>query len=336
VEAQRSYHTQVEENKIRLLAGMALKNMKHGTRNATLEDLSDPDPARVREELHAIGGLSDDQQAQSDAVELIVSKFVKVVEHEQGCDMLADFARAQIDSCKSRPPDPVNLNWHFTGAAFFMMTVMSTIGYGTFAPSTDLGKWLVVTLGMVSMILFGVCLSVIGSAIDSLVELGAGKLLARIDQCIARWYVARPDATVKEPDGWLIHAKMLVALLVLHSVVALAAAFAYIASPSLNGSQWEYGRCYYFAFVTFSTIGFGDYAIGPTEDSASQLLILLLQALVIFLGLATFNTYASICSDWLKAVALASWHWFRYRVHLPLRAFILTTTTTRSMRISNR
>ena len=165
-------------------------------------------------------------------------------------------------------------------------------------------------LGPLGMILFGLTLGVFGNLIDAMVEWGANVLLAGISRVERKVSRAKQGSPAEESPGELpdadtriLHAKMVVAFVMLHATLAIAAAFAYAASKYFNGEQWGFGPCYYFAFASFSTIGFGDFAMGPTDDSTAQLLILHLQALVILVGLAAFNAFASIGADWVRAVA---------------------------------
>ena len=119
-----------EENAIRAVAGIELKgyqsNASSTQRRAANASASGPDA--VRAQLLQIGSMGE--EAQAAAVEGIVSEFTEVVGHESGCDRLADLTLLMLSKCKSRPPSPISLQWSFNGAAFFMLTIMTTIGFG--------------------------------------------------------------------------------------------------------------------------------------------------------------------------------------------------------------
>ena len=285
-----------EENQIRLLAGLPLlgslvpPRIVHSRTAVT-----------VRAELAAIGTIAD-PTGQDAAIAGVVENFVSVVDHEQGCDQLADMTQRMLDSCKSSPPDPISLCWTFNGCVFFMLTVMTTIGYGTFAPATAMGKFIVVTYGTIAMTFFGTSLGVIGNCVDLLIDVLTSKLLVAFEVVEAK--VAphlRNHGSYAESriEARTLHGKMLVALGVLHSSMVAFAGIAQAASAYFNGSPWQFFHCYYFAFATFSTIGFGDFAMGPTDSSLLQLFIVHLQAILIFVGLAAFNAFGSVAADWL-------------------------------------
>lgn len=186
-----------------------------------------------------------------------------------------------------------------------------------------MGKLIVVFLGPFAMLLFGVSLGVVGNLIDAMIEWGASVLLAGIKpmhhhitwlfmRCKkdpwlimpSELFPRRPVDVSPNSEAHVLHGKMFVSLVVLHCTLAIAALFAHSASDYFNGEQWGYGACYYFAFASFSTIGFGDFAMGPTDNSVSQLGILHLQTILIIFGLSAFNAFASIGADWVKAVLL--------------------------------
>ena len=52
-----------------------------------------------------------------------------------------------------------NYDWDFEGSVFFATTILTTIGYGTFAPTTDSAKLLLAIVTIPGIGLFGYALS---------------------------------------------------------------------------------------------------------------------------------------------------------------------------------
>ena len=71
---------------------------------------------------------------------------------------------------KESCPDPDRPKWDWSGSLYFSFTVVSTIGYGTFGPATDVGKAMVVVLGLVGILLFGLGLGLISAAFDDVLD----------------------------------------------------------------------------------------------------------------------------------------------------------------------
>mmetsp|Transcript_4025 Transcript_4025/g.12000 ORF Transcript_4025/g.12000 Transcript_4025/m.12000 type:complete len:325 (+) Transcript_4025:69-1043(+) len=83
---------------------------------------------------------------------------------------------SQLDeyaNSKQSAPNPDALNWSFGGSLFFVLTIMTTIGYGTFVPYTLAGEVLVVVFGLVGLAVSGACLTVLADGLD---KAGAGPL----------------------------------------------------------------------------------------------------------------------------------------------------------------
>ena len=318
MESAEAQSLRKQENSIRLLAGMPLKGVFAQPEVASGETTTGSDvsggrrllshAARrlqseedVRAQLLAVSEMGEKEQ--SAAVEEIVQKFTSVVDHEQGCDKYADLTKFMLNNCKQSPPDPVSLKWSFNGAVFFMMTVMTTIGYGTFAPATVAGKFVVISIGYMSLVVFGIHLGEIGAEIETLVEWQAKMMLSCIswiEMKLLKRCGGAPDLDGSNSGQGLTHCKMIAATCTLHLSFMITGVIAYFAAAYFNGDAWEYDACYYYAFASFSTVGFGDYAIEPSDDSFLHFFLLLLQAPIIFLGLASFNTFASIGGDYIK------------------------------------
>ena len=76
---------------------------------------------------------------------------------------------SQLDeyaNSKQSAPNPDALNWSFGGSLFFVLTIMTTIGYGTFVPYTLAGEVLVVVFGLFGLAVSGACLTVLADGLD--------------------------------------------------------------------------------------------------------------------------------------------------------------------------
>lgn len=160
------------------------------------------------------------------------------------------FYKKRVDACVGGTPALDQLNWSFNGAVFLMFTVMTTIGYGTFAPTTHLGLALVIILGMTTIVIHGLCLAPLEGWVDEhILERGTQALLAAL---------RRPADSTPAGKQRKLRAKLLVSTLTLHAWLAVVSGLIY-AFYFDEAKSWGFGTCYYFAFVSFSSIGFGEF-----------------------------------------------------------------------------
>ncbi|VFV17966.1 potassium channel subfamily k member 16 [Lynx pardinus] len=130
-------------------------------------------------------------------------------------------------------------NWDFGSSFFFAGTVVTTIGYGNLAPSTEAGQVFCVFYALV-----GIPLNVV-----FLNHLGAG-LHAHL-AALERWEEQPRRSQLLQILG-------LALFLTLGTLVILI--FPPMVFSHVEG--WSFGEGFYFAFITLSTIGFGDYVVG--------------------------------------------------------------------------
>ncbi|XP_078518223.1 potassium channel, subfamily K, member 16-like [Lissotriton helveticus] len=131
-------------------------------------------------------------------------------------------------------------NWDFSSSFFFVGSVVTTIGYGTLAPRTAGGQILCVIYALFGIPLNLIFLAHIGKKLSVLCH--------RLGECLAN----------KGMEKKKVKLVTIVFFLVTGLVVYLA--IPPIAFSDMEG--WSYREGFYFAFISLSTIGFGDYVVG--------------------------------------------------------------------------
>ncbi|XP_004590393.1 potassium channel subfamily K member 16 [Ochotona princeps] len=154
-------------------------------------------------------------------------------------------------------------NWDFGSSFFFAGTVVTTIGYGNLAPSTEAGQIFCVFYALV-----GIPLNVI-----FLNHLGTG-LRAHL-VTLERWEDQPRRSQLLQVLG-------LTLFLTLGTLAVLI--FPPMVFSHVEG--WSFGEGFYFAFITLSTIGFGDYVVGTDPSKHYISIYRSLAALWILVGLA--------------------------------------------------
>jgi hypothetical protein len=126
-------------------------------------------------------------------------------------------------------------SWSRPSACFFALTIVTTIGYGSFAPATQFGKLFTIPYGTGGLILGGYTLSLVGSVITLGVELV-------IFKCFRK--------TV--PDQ--VHLLASFAFFMMYMLT-----WALVFDLLKEDEDWDYVEALYYCFITLTTIGFGDY-----------------------------------------------------------------------------
>ncbi|XP_001379448.3 potassium channel subfamily K member 16 [Monodelphis domestica] len=154
-------------------------------------------------------------------------------------------------------------NWDFSNSFFFAGTVVTTIGYGNLSPSTEAGQ-----IFCVFYALFGIPLNVVFFN-----HLGTG---------------LRSHLATLETWGHQSRHYQVVQTLSLALFLTLGTFLLLIFPPMVfsHVEGWSYGEGFYFAFITLSTIGFGDYVVGTDPNKHYISVYRSLAAVWIILGLA--------------------------------------------------
>ncbi|XP_030643229.1 potassium channel subfamily K member 16-like [Chanos chanos] len=135
-------------------------------------------------------------------------------------------------------------NWDFSSSFFFAGTVVTTIGYGNLSPSTMSGQ-----VFCVFYALFGIPLNL--------------AFLNHLSKCLTL-HLQRLERGVISAVPRKKFAEVLVVGLFL-----ITGSVLFLVIPPLTFSYvegWTYCEAFYYAFITLSTIGFGDYVVGTDPD----------------------------------------------------------------------
>ncbi|KAL9881378.1 open rectifier K[+] channel 1 isoform 1-T7 [Glossina fuscipes fuscipes] len=134
--------------------------------------------------------------------------------------------------------------WTFYHSFFFAFTVCSTVGYGNIAPTTTLGRMIMIAY------------SVIGIPVNSILFAGLGEYFGRVFQSIYHRYKKYKMST----DIHYVPPQLSLITTILIALVPGITMFLLIPSWVFSYFEdWPYSLAFYYAYVTTTTIGFGDY-----------------------------------------------------------------------------
>ncbi|KAF6036877.1 KCNK18 [Bugula neritina] len=171
------------------------------------------------------------------------------------------------------------------------MTIITTIGYGVIAPKTPWGRMVCVAYTIIGLPIMFICLAGIGDVLADIfrfsyailcccgccqskpkkkkdadmISLNVWKTDAHGNTSIGYNDEDESDDEECEGEDAIITVPLTISLIVLFSFLFLGAALFYV---------WEnfpFVDSFYFCFITFSTIGFGDFAPGTENlDNANS------------------------------------------------------------------
>ncbi|XP_029448787.1 potassium channel subfamily K member 17 [Rhinatrema bivittatum] len=168
--------------------------------------------------------------------------------------------------------------WKFAGSFFFCVTAVTTIGYGNLSPSTTNGQ------------IFCIFYALVGIPLNLF-------LLNRIGQLMSNW-VHRCSSLLGKRLNRPKMAKVLTASCALGLGLLLFLFLPPIMFLMLE--DWSYAEGVYYAFITLSTIGFGDYVIGMNPDRHYPPWYKNVVALWILFGMAWLALLINLCIGFLE------------------------------------
>uniref|UniRef100_A0A671R604 Potassium channel subfamily K member 13-like n=1 Tax=Sinocyclocheilus anshuiensis TaxID=1608454 RepID=A0A671R604_9TELE len=191
--------------------------------------------------------------------------------------------------------DKLRPRWDFSGAFYFVATVVSTIGFGMTTPVTVAGKIFLIfygLLGCAATILF------FNLFLERIITMLAYIMRWCHERQLRRSGVGGEEARSEDDslEGWKpsVYYVMLIlgiaALLIACSASALYSAM----------EDWDYFESLYFCFVAFSTIGFGDVVSSQRESYKAQEAYRLGNCLFILMGVCCIYSLFNVISIIIK------------------------------------
>ncbi|XP_053331177.1 potassium channel subfamily K member 16-like [Spea bombifrons] len=184
------------------------------------------DTAKVKTHRHRLDFLENYTCLTKDALDHLINVIEDAVKH--GINPLA------------KESENKQTNWDLSSSFFFSGTVVTTIGYGTIAPRTAGGQ-----IFCVFYALFGIPLNVI--------------VLGHVGKKLSTWSQKFGKCLFNKGINKK-RAKILTIIFFSATGIIVFIAIPPIVFTRTEG--WSYREGIYYAFISLSTIGFGDYVVG--------------------------------------------------------------------------
>ncbi|XP_034033347.1 potassium channel subfamily K member 13 [Thalassophryne amazonica] len=198
--------------------------------------------------------------------------------------------------------DALRPRWDFSGAFYFVGTVVSTIGFGMTTPATIGGKTFLIFYGLIgcaaTILFFNLFLERIITMLAYIMRWCHERRL----RCGGVGVVANTEESPGEEEdsleGWKPSVYYVMLILGLASVVIACSASTLYSSME----NWSYVDSLYFCFVAFSTIGFGDLVSSQREHYESQGAYRLGNCLFILMGACCIYSLFNVISIIIKQI----------------------------------
>ncbi|XP_065210132.1 potassium channel subfamily K member 13-like [Planococcus citri] len=212
--------------------------------------------------------------------------------------------------------------WNFLGSLYFVVTIVSTIGYGTYTPNTVAGKIFVICYGLVGcasgILFFNLFLErAITFLAYFLRELYIRKIITRSDD--------EEGNSGELPENWKPSIYSVLACLLICSTIMIC-----LAVPVYSLIEgWTYVESAYFCFVSFATIGFGDFVAAQKPEYKHGTLYVFANVAVLALGCCFLYSLFNVISIVLKQLL----NWLIFRLNAIIAFFHREKTSRQPERV---
>lgn len=177
--------------------------------------------------------------------------------------------------------------WDWGSAFFFAGTVITTIGYGNIAPSTEGGKIFCILYAIFGIPLFGFLLAGIGDQLGTIFV----KSILRVERIFRQKHKQISQTKIRVTSTILF---------------ILAGCIIFVTIPAVifkRTEGWTTLEAIYFVVITLTTVGIGDYVAGGNRRITYMKWYKPLVWFWILVGLAYFAAVLSMIGDWLRVLS---------------------------------
>ncbi|XP_039993776.1 potassium channel subfamily K member 10b [Xiphias gladius] len=178
-------------------------------------------------------------------------------------------------------------HWDLGSAFFFAGTVITTIGYGNIAPSTEGGKIFCILYAIFGIPLFGFLLAGIGDQLGTIFV----KSILRVERIFRQKHKQISQTKIRVTSTILF---------------ILAGCIVFVTIPAVifkHIEGWTTLEAIYFVVITLTTVGIGDYVAGGNHRIDYMQWYKPLVWFWILVGLAYFAAVLSMIGDWLRVLS---------------------------------
>lgn len=169
--------------------------------------------------------------------------------------------------------------WGVIDSLYFAVTVFTTIGYGDLSPSTDAGRLFTVFFAIYGIGILGGFLTIIGNIVMDAGHRAMANTEARAKKRILAMFSASEDESLGDVGTKTICKEMCMATVLEFPIIAMLLIFTILLGLPEGRSIIS---SIYFAVITATTIGFGDFH--PTETWLRAIYIIYLPFSVAVFG----------------------------------------------------
>ncbi|XP_023329035.1 TWiK family of potassium channels protein 7 [Eurytemora carolleeae] len=200
-------------------------------------------------------------------------------------------------------------NWSVTNSMLFTLTTLTLIGYGHICPKTFMGKLMLILYSIFGLPLMMVFLANIGDFMADLTKRTYSRIACRMCRVRRRYSELEDKYTPSNKisndivgnEDYMpsdeINVPIIISLLFMGSYIVFGA---YVFSV---WEDWDFPSSCYFAFITLTTIGFGDYVPGSSftgELTLNQFIKMTFTTLYCLMGLALISMGINLASEQIK------------------------------------